>query len=119
MTDENFSIENWATQARKGLLELAILNTLKSGERYGYHLVKELVDMDGLGISEGTIYPLLSRLRKTGLVVTRLVESSEGPARRYYSLTPYGKKQLQLMNRYISKLLSGIEQSNEGGSSNG
>lgn len=109
MPEDEFSIENWATQARKGLLEYSILSSLSSGERYGYLLVKQLVGMDGLGISEGTIYPLLSRLKRHGLVDTRLEESSEGPARKYYSLTPHGHKQLNLMNNYISNLMHGIE----------
>lgn len=114
MGKEDFSIENWATQARKGILEYAILKALSQGERYAYHLVKELVSIDGLGISEGTIYPLLSRLRKTGLVETKLVESVEGPARKYYKLTAYGIKQLEIMNTYMSKLITGIEQFSQG-----
>lgn len=116
MAEDSFSIENWATQARKGLLEYSILNALSSGERYGYLLVKRLVGIDGLGISEGTIYPLLARLRKHGLVEARLVESNEGPARKYYSLTPNGHEQLKRMNDYISNLIQGVEQlKQEGG----
>ena len=112
MPKEDFSIENWATQARKGLLEFAILKSLTHGERYAYHLVKELAAIEGLGISEGTIYPLLSRLRKTGLVETRLVESDEGPARKYYNLTSYGKRQFDLMDTYLSNLKAGLDSIN-------
>lgn len=116
MPEDKFNIDNWATQARKGLLEFSILNSLSSGERYGYLLVKNLVGMDGLGVSEGTIYPLLSRLKRHGLVETRLVESSEGPARKYYSLTPHGRNQLKLMDDYINTLMQGIETlKNQGG----
>ena len=62
--------DNWTVQFRKGLLELCILNALAaSKERYGYDLVKTLVGTPGLGVTEGTIYPLLSRLRVQGLVV--------------------------------------------------
>ena len=86
------AFENWTVQVRKGLLELCILNALEAGERYGYELVKALIGVPGLGITEGTIYPLLSRLRVQGLVTTRLVESPEGPAREYYALTEKGKK---------------------------
>lgn len=118
MAEDKFSIDNWATQARKGLLEYSILSSLSSGERYGYLLVKRLVSMDGLGISEGTIYPLLSRLKRHGLVDTRLEESNEGPARKYYSLTPHGQKQLILMNDYISNLMQGIETLKEKGGEN-
>jgi len=119
MAPENFSIENWGTQARKGLLEWVILSAMKDGERYAYHLVKELVAIDGLGISEGTIYPLLSRLKKSGLVETRLVESNEGPARKYYRLTKFGKKQLELMETYISNLMGGIDTLKEGTANDG
>lgn len=99
--------ENWIVQARKGFLELAVLNALEGEERYGYDLVKSLVDTPGLGVTEGTIYPLLSRLRLQGLVETRLEESPEGPARKYYALTPRGRKMVKLMNEYVDLLLRG------------
>ena len=56
-------LDNWIVQVRKGLIELCILNALEAEERYGYDLVRTLVDLPGLGVTEGTIYPLLSRLR--------------------------------------------------------
>lgn len=115
MPEDGFNIDNWATQTRKGLLEYSILNSLSNGERYGYLLVKRLAGMDGLGVSEGTVYPLLSRLKRHGLVDTRLEESSEGPARKYYSLTPHGREQLELMNGYIGNLMQGIEALKKGG----
>ena len=94
---------------RKGLLELCVLNTLAEKERYGYDLVKTLVDVPGLGVTEGTLYPLLSRLRVQGLVSTRLEESVEGPARKYYCLTAEGRKQVQLMNSYFDTLNISVE----------
>jgi PadR family transcriptional regulator, regulatory protein PadR len=100
--DEFF--ENWTVQVRKGLLELCVLNTLADKECYGYELVKTMVSIPGLGVTEGTLYPLLSRLRLQGLVRTRLVESNEGPARKYYALTPGGRKIVRLMNSYIAVL---------------
>jgi len=101
MSGENVEyFENWTRQARKGALELCILNYLySSGECYGYEMTKDLVAMP-VGITEGTIYPLLSRLRKQGLVNSRLKESAEGPARKYYSLSESGKGTIILMNRY-------------------
>jgi len=96
--------DNWTVQARKGVLELCILNALAERERYGYELVKSLVDITGLGMTEGTLYPLLSRLRGQGLVSARLEESSEGPARKYYSLTKEGKKVAAMMNDYLDAL---------------
>jgi PadR family transcriptional regulator, regulatory protein PadR len=103
--------DNWTVQVRKGLLELCILNALASDrERYGYDLVKTLVSMPGLGVTEGTIYPLLSRLRVQGLVTTRLEESSEGPARKYYSLTARGRKVMTLMNEHLDLLSQGTQE---------
>jgi len=99
--------DNWTVQARKGLLELCILNALEGKERYGYDLVKTLVALPGLGITEGTIYPILSRLRTQGLVATRLEESPEGPARKYYALTPKGSEAAILMNKHIAMLVNG------------
>ena len=96
--------DNWTVQVRKGLLELCILNALADEERYGYDLVKTLVEVHGLGITEGTVYPLLSRLRVAGLISSRLEESSSGPARKYYSLTKEGRKIMQTMNDYMSEL---------------
>ncbi|HYG23474.1 MAG TPA: PadR family transcriptional regulator [Verrucomicrobiae bacterium] len=100
--DEFF--DNWTVQVRKGLLELCILNALADEERYGYDLVKTLVEDHGLGVTEGTVYPLLSRLRVAGLVASRLEESSTGPARKYYSLTREGIKTMDAMNTYMTEL---------------
>lgn len=99
--------DNWTVQVRKGLLDVCILRALAGKERYGYELVKTLVDVPGLGLTEGTMYPLLSRLRVQGLVTTRLEESSEGPARKYYTLTAEGRKVLTLMETYMDKLNEG------------
>jgi PadR family transcriptional regulator PadR len=89
---------NWMTQMKKGLLELCILNLLDRETMYGYQIVKCLTEFSDLIISEGTIYPLLSRLRHDGLVNTTLVESPSGPVRRNYVLTPSGRRQLKSMN---------------------
>ncbi len=101
--------DNWTVQVRKGLLELCILNALEAREYYGYDLVKTLVRMPGLGVTEGTIYPLLSRLRLQELVTTRLEESSEGPVRKYYSLTSKGIKIVALMNKHLDTLIKGSQ----------
>ena len=99
--------DNWTVQVRKGLLELCILNALADQERYGYDLVKRLVDIPGLGVTEGTLYPLLSRLRVQGLIGARLEESSEGPVRKYYSLTKEGRRTMAAMNDYLDLLNKG------------
>lgn len=101
--------DNWTVQVKKGVLELCILNALAADERYGYDLVKSLVEVPGLGITEGTVYPLLSRLRVAGLITSRLEESSAGPARKYYSLTKEGRKVMETMNDYLGELNRGAE----------
>ncbi len=80
---------------RRGTLEYCVLALLRSGERYGVELVQRLGEVDGLTTSEGTIYPLLSRLRREGLVDTTWRESPTGPPRRYYVLSPSGQRALK------------------------
>jgi PadR family transcriptional regulator PadR len=109
--------DNWTIQVRKGLLEVCILNALVEQERYGYDLVKSLVQIPGLGITEGTLYPLLSRLRVQGLISARLEESSEGPARKYYALTKEGRKLMAAMNDYLETLNVGARTLRNGGKS--
>lgn len=98
--DQEEYFENWVIQLRRGLLDHCVLSSLGSGERYGYDLVKTLTALPGLDVSEGTLYPLLSRLRLQGLITSRLVESSEGPARKYYSLTARGRRVLAMMDKH-------------------
>jgi PadR family transcriptional regulator PadR len=107
--------DNWTVQVRKGILELCDLNSLAERERCGYELVKTLAAVPSLGVTEGTLYPLLSRLRIGGLVSARLVESSEGPARKYYTLTAEGRRVMGQMNRYIDVLNAGARQLRDGG----
>ena len=100
--------ENWTIQMRKGVLDFCILKALAGGECYGYALVKALVAIPGIGVAEGSIYPLLSRLKKQGLVTTRLEESSEGPARKYYRLTPAGRAVGEEMQAYFADMAKGV-----------
>jgi PadR family transcriptional regulator PadR len=78
------------SQLRRGIVEYCVLALLRDGERYGFELVRELSESAGLVTSEGTIYPLLTRLRKDQLVTTTWRESESGPPRRYYRLTESG-----------------------------
>jgi len=105
---DKLNLTNWSTQLRKGLLELSIINLLARGELYGYDLVKRLAEVEGLVVTEGTIYPLLSRLRTGGLVKARLEESSAGPVRKYYALTAEGRQVRKTMNAHWASLSSGI-----------
>ena len=75
------------SQLRRGVLEFCVLALLREGERYSFDLVRALGDADGLVTSEGTLYPLLGRLRREGLVQSTWRESASGPPRRYYRIT--------------------------------
>jgi PadR family transcriptional regulator PadR len=88
------SQQSLVAQMRRGTLQYCVLALLARGERYGFDLVRELGEVDGMVTSEGTIYPLLSRLRRDGLVEPMWRESSEGPPRRYYRLTDSGRAAL-------------------------
>jgi PadR family transcriptional regulator len=101
-------LENWQIQVRKGLLELCVLNALREGRQYGYDIVKQLRALDGLVIGEGTIYPILSRFRKQGLVETTIEESPDGPPRKYYRLTPAGRRAVAQMNEAWDKIDQGV-----------
>ena len=93
---------------RKGVLDLCILKALSATEWYGYALVKSLVAVPGVGVAEGSIYPLLSRLKRQGLVTTRLEESREGPARKYYAATAAGRALAQEMELHFAEMTRGV-----------
>jgi PadR family transcriptional regulator PadR len=88
------SEDNLLAQMRRGTLEYCVLALLREGERYGFDLVRALGEVDGMLTTEGTIYPLLTRLRRDGLVSSSWRESPTGPPRRYYRLTPRGERAL-------------------------
>lgn len=87
-------IESIATQMRKGVLEPCVLALLDVRPRYGTELAKRLKDSE-LIASEGTLYPLLARLRRQGLAKTTWEPSTAGPPRRYYTLTAEGRKRVR------------------------
>ena len=78
------------TQLKKGVLELCVLSVLHTHDCYGYELVN--VISRSISVSEGTIYPILRRLKSEGCLETYLEESTGGPARKYYRLTDQGKE---------------------------
>ena len=82
---------------KKGVLELLVLAILNKKDCYGYELVSEISKQ--IMISEGTIYPLLRRLKNESLVTTYLKESKEGPPRKYYKLTTAGKKKYNSLSK--------------------
>ncbi|MEO7129971.1 MAG: helix-turn-helix transcriptional regulator [Dermatophilaceae bacterium] len=78
-------------QLLKGVLRMLVLRVLSDEETYGYELVTRLTSRGLAGISTGTAYPVLNRLEREGLLSSRLVASSAGPARKYYSITTPGR----------------------------
>jgi PadR family transcriptional regulator PadR len=96
-------------QMRRGTLQYCVLALLAGGERYGFDIVKELAEVDGMVTSEGTIYPLLGRLRRDGLVEPTWRESSSGPPRRYYRLTRSGRAALADFRREWSRFRSAVD----------
>ena len=106
---EDRFFDNWSTQVRKGMLEFCILNVIRGKSLYGYDIVRTLRGIEGLVISEGTIYPILSRLKREGFVKTTIKESTEGPPRKYYELTKKGEKMLGRMNEYWQIIKSGSD----------
>jgi PadR family transcriptional regulator, regulatory protein PadR len=104
------------TQMRRGTLEYCVLALLNEEERYGFDLVRALGEADGMVTSEGTIYPLLSRLRRDGLVSTTWEESPSGPPRRYYRLTPKGRQALSQFVQEWQRFRDAVDRFMEGGS---
>ena len=88
------NLDNTQAQMRKGVLEFCILSILSHEEVYPSDIISRLKDAR-LIVVEGTLYPLLTRLKNAGLLSYRWVESNAGPPRKYYSLTPLGEKFLQ------------------------
>lgn len=89
--------DGWISQIRKGVLEIAVLAQLAGREMYGFEIVSSLEANPQLSISAGTVYPLLSRLKKAGLIASVWRESPVGPPRKYYTLTEDGSRELSGM----------------------
>ncbi|MBN2882965.1 MAG: PadR family transcriptional regulator [Clostridia bacterium] len=103
-------------QFKKGVLELCVLSLLHHGEMYGYELTSKL--SEAVSISDGTIYPLLRRMKTEGYVTTYLSESNEGPPRKYYKLTETGMiYKDKLITEWIA-LSKGVNRLIEGGTEN-
>lgn len=88
------SEERTLTNLRKGALEFCLLALLRDGEAYGWNIARRMSEL-GLLAGEGTVYPLLSRLRQSGMVTTRWDESDVGRARKYYAITDAGREGVQ------------------------
>jgi PadR family transcriptional regulator PadR len=100
-------IENTKAQMRKGVLEYCILSLLRGGDAYTSEILSQLKDAKLL-VVEGTVYPLLTRLKNAGLLSYRWEESTSGPPRKYYALTETGKLFLKELNTTWSELVDAV-----------
>lgn len=107
-------MNTWITQLRKGLMEFCILNLLQHGESYGYEILQSLQKIEELVVTDSTVYPILSRLRKDGYLKVEARPSTSGPPRRYFSITALGRRRVKEMNSYWDHLQLGIQQLKQG-----
>jgi len=107
---DTYFISKWKSQIKKGLLEYIIMLILKSKPCYGYELIADIDRLAGMEVAEGTIYPLLNRLKKESLLKSEWIEKEVGIPRKYYQLTDEGIAQLEKMQEYIESLNLSINQ---------
>ena len=104
-------INEWRSQLKRGTLEYSILLMIAQGECYGYEIISRLEKNPILAAKESTIYPLLRRLLKEGVLSSTWRESAEGlPPRKYYTITDAGREYLAAMETEWGNLLSAIKE---------
>jgi PadR family transcriptional regulator PadR len=102
--------DRWEAQLRKGALEMAALASLWKGRLYGLEILRLLETRSRLVLAEGTIYPILNRLKTEGLLSSEWVEAEAGHPRKYYSLTEPGRQRLRDMARAWATFSTGLSQ---------
>lgn len=114
------NVENTQVQMRKGILEFCILHIISRGEVYASDMLEELTAAK-IMVVEGTLYPLLTRLKNAGLVEYKWVESTSGPPRKYYTLTQAGAEFLASLQLTWTELVTSTTQimKNNGGNAAG
>jgi PadR family transcriptional regulator PadR len=105
--EKAMNIENTQSQMRKGILEFCILSIIRRGEAYPSDIVEEM-KAASLHILEGTLYPLLTRLKNADMLTYRWVESSSGPPRKYFSLTEKGEAFYKELEQTWQELSNGV-----------
>jgi len=103
------NIENAVVQMRKGILELCILQIISRGEVYASDMLEELTAAK-MVVVEGTLYPLLTRLKNAGLLEYKWIESNAGPPRKYYTLTEKGRAFLKELKKGWGEIVKSTEQ---------
>ncbi len=102
------NIENTQVQMRKGILEYCILHIISRGEIYASEILNELIEAK-IMVVEGTLYPLLTRLKNSGLLDYKWVESASGPPRKYYVLTELGQEFLKGLQETWNDLSDSVQ----------
>jgi len=102
--------DRWEAQLRKGALEMAALASLWRGRLYGLEIIRFLENQSRLVLAEGTIYPILNRLKSEGLLASEWVEAEAGHPRKYYSLTDAGRLRLRVMAEAWTSFSQGLSQ---------
>ena len=105
---EGDSPDRWEAQLRKGALEMATLASLWNGRLYGLEIIRFLESHSNLVLAEGTIYPILNRLRAEGLLNSEWVEAEAGHPRKYYSMTHAGRQRLSQMADAWASFAAGL-----------
>ena len=106
--ENNNSLDNVRSQMRKGVLEFCILSILNRQEAYASSIIEELKKADMI-VVEGTLYPLLIRQKNQGLLNYRWEESTQGPPRKYYGITPKGREVLSEMDTAWNEIVETIQ----------
>ena len=101
--------DKWEAQMRKGCLEMAVLASLWNGELYGLEILRVLERDSSLVLAEGTVYPILNRLRTEGLLRSQWVEAEAGHPRKYYELTPAGRERVTRMAQTWTQFSAGLD----------
>jgi len=101
-------VENSKAQMKKGILEYCILSIISRGEAYTSDIIEEMKTSKML-VVEGTLYPLLTRLKNDGLLTYKWVESKSGPPRKYYQLTKEGERFLEALNQTWNELVEAVK----------
>jgi PadR family transcriptional regulator PadR len=97
------------SQLRRGALEYCVLALLAHDERYAFDIVRTLGQVDGMVTAEGTLYPLLARLKRDGRVATTWRDSDAGPPRKYYAITAEGRRALAEFTDEWHRFRAGVE----------
>lgn len=100
--------EKWEAQLRKGCLELAILASLWEKRLYGLEILRVLEENSNLVLAEGTVYPILGRLKEEGMLQSEWVEAEAGHPRKYYWLTPSGRQKVTSMGQFWSSFAANL-----------